>query len=285
MTPADPMDALLDAFDTPAFDAVAAVPVADQSDGHPDEDAAVERVLAALAAERAPAPSRRRRLLPGLALAAGIALAFLLGRTTMPDHGTTTLLLPESPLVLVGDPIHPPKDATEGASVLPASTTFGEGLEILPGARVERRGPTGVLRDGTIRFVRRDGVDPGIGRVRFATSGLLATPVGTVFVASTREGVDGIAVTEGRVILEDRDGAPLAEVRAGESVLVVRGAGGLHVERLEGRDLLEIATSDHDLSPETLSAFALSLRLAALPPEQRAALESFQAPPPQGDPQ
>lgn len=253
-----------------------------------DDEAAADRILERLTAAPATPPKRAprdRSSLPRWVLpAAALALAFVAGRGFAPPPPAVQVIVPPAdaptdPLRMEAPertaaapstpaPLPPSRDlAPAPPPRAPRSTApFGEGLQMLANADAHRRGDAAVLTRGMLRFVRDDATDPGVERVVLGRGGPVAVPIGTVFVATVAPEARGIAVREGRVILQAPDGTPLGEVRAGEAAFV-EPDGGWRLDRLDGRTPHAIADGRAGVAD-----LVVDLRLAALPSVQRSQL-------------
>lgn len=280
------VDTLLEAFaeDAPVF----------------DEERRLDALLARLDAESAgsaPVPAAPARPAPRgrpwhpmlVAAAALVALggAFGLGRlTAQRAPGIVVVEGPEPRTVEIvqAPPQRLPDRAASTREAPPITPVagLGPGLTVFAASRVERAGGAVVLAEGALRFERNAELDPGVDRVRFAASGLVARPIGTTFVAVTTGRFDGLAVLEGRVILESPSGQALAEVRPGEAVLAAGQGATRRVERVDSGSVRELVARFPEQDGAALADFIVSLRLSALSDGQRSALDSLEPVTPEG---
>jgi hypothetical protein len=253
-------------------------------------DAATVRALAAIGrgadeAVDGPHDARRRRPRRGLVLLAAAAVLaagagwLALGGAPAPSAtavatagGPPEVVVPlRRAAAPVAEPVEVVRRATPRPAVAPrppAEVGFGAGLVADVGTEVVRRGDDAVLRAGLLEFVREDGVDPGVGRVVFEELPLVAEPVGTVFTTVAGSGAAGVAVRRGHVALRHLDGRPVADVRTGESVLVLADPAaplGLRVVSLRGLDLAAVRDAiapGGRTSPSDAVSLVARLRLA-----------------------
>lgn len=191
-----------------------------------------------------------------------------------PAVAHTPVVAPEpsvAPARPVERPGRPAPRALERAPTPPSavaqasSLAFGAGLTRFDDTRVERIGADAVLARGSLRFLRDAGHDPGVSRVVIRDLPLVLDPVGTEFVVGACPGGAAIIVQHGRVFLRRADGEPLAEVREGESTLILADPaadGGLALEPIASRGLdgVSAAAAEH-AGAQTTDVLAMVARL------------------------
>lgn len=191
-----------------------------------------------------------------------------------PAVAQTPAIAPELPVAPPGPverPGRPAPRAPERAPTPPSvvaqasSQAFGAGLTRFDDTRVEHIGADAVLTRGSLRFLRDADHDPGVSRVVIRDLPLVIDPVGTEFVVGACPGGAAVIVQHGRVFLRRADGEPLAEVREGESTLILADPaadGGLALESIASRGLdgVSAAAAAH-AGAQTTDVLAMVARL------------------------
>lgn len=169
------------------------------------------------------------------------------------------------------DPLEPERGLAPVSPVAPTSSPeFGAGLTSFEDTQVEHLGAEAVLVRGSLRFLRDADHDPGVTRVVIRDLPLLIDPVGTEFLVGACAGGAAVMVQHGRVFLRRHDGEPLAEVREGESMLVLAepsSADGLAIESITslGLEGVSSAAAAHPhVRPSDVLAMVARLRLIGL---------------------
>ena len=168
-------------------------------------------------------------------------------------------------------PVSPPAEATDPVPerVRVAASEAGPGLDLDASATLYIEGRTGVLRRGSLTFLREGGVHPSIDLVHFPELGLYALPVGTVFAASAARDLALVTVMRGEVHLVHEDGRRLGSVRAGESVAVGPSDGGLRLVSIDGVDAGGLAVLLPEVSADEreIQHALVAMRLRSVQPD------------------